>query len=161
MRTHLMPHCSVRLHHLIPYWCLSFRGLTNAEATDNSFHCFVYCCNAIVYLTGASPFLLPLLARKGLMGTAAAVTTAQLVCPVGMQWFSSPLHLLALDHYNRPEGKGTRMAAVKPNYVSTAIARSGRIFPAFGVGTSPVLLFILHTAFMQRCLPPSECIWIV
>ena len=52
-----------------------------------------------------------------------------------MQWLQSPLHLLGLDFYNRPGmSTASRIAEIKGKYTPTALARSARIGPAFGVG---------------------------
>jgi len=66
---------------------------------------------------------------------AGARTIAQLVCPVAIQWLSAPLHLLGLNWYNQPNvsASGERAAFVKQEYFTTALARSARIFPAFGI----------------------------
>jgi hypothetical protein len=64
-----------------------------------------------------------------------ADTVAQLLTPVSMQIFSTPLHLLGLDLYNRTEASSSeRVAFIKREYVKTALARMARIFPAFGIG---------------------------
>lgn len=61
--------------------------------------------------------------------------TAQLITPVTMQIFSTPLHLLGLDIYNRASATGPeRVEFIKREYVKTALARMSRIFPAFGIG---------------------------
>lgn len=69
------------------------------------------------------------------MSQAAADFTAQLVSPCAIQFVSAPLHLVGLDLYNNP-GKsiGERMSFVGKNYLGTALARVGRILPAFGFG---------------------------
>ena len=66
---------------------------------------------------------------------AGARTIAQLVCPVAMQWLSAPLHLLGLNWYNQPTvaSSSERTSFVKKEFFSTALARSARIFPAFGI----------------------------
>jgi hypothetical protein len=58
---------------------------------------------------------------------------SQLLTPVSMQIFSTPLHLFGLDLYNRPEGMD-RLEFIKREYLKTTLARMSRIFPAFGVG---------------------------
>jgi len=66
---------------------------------------------------------------------ASADTLAQLITPVSMQIFSTPLHLLGLDIYNRASASSTqRVTFIQSEYVKTALARMARIFPAFGVG---------------------------
>ena len=65
-------------------------------------------------------------------------SVAQFLAPAGIQLFSTPLHLLGLDLYNRPMGNGTpwtsRMAKVSRDWFGSSLARMGRIVPAFGVG---------------------------
>ncbi|KAF8441870.1 hypothetical protein BGX38DRAFT_1331852 [Terfezia claveryi] len=68
-------------------------------------------------------------------------TVTQMVAPAVCQVFSTPLHLLGLDLYNRPrrgdgrlEGGLSRWARVRKEWVKSAVARMGRIVPAFGVG---------------------------
>ena len=82
------------------------------------------------------------------LGKGGATTAAQLACPVAMQWISAPLHLGALDLYNRPEA-ADRAAFVRREYLVTALARSARIFPAFGVGAllNAPMRVRLHEAF--------------
>jgi len=69
-------------------------------------------------------------------GTKAAV--AQFACPALMQFFSTPMHLLGLDLYNRqPVGglsAGERIARIRRDYVPSCFARMGKIVPAYGVG---------------------------
>lgn len=86
----------------------------------------------------ASFNLAPVVAESFAGAEAAAVgssarTIAQLVCPVAMQWLSSPLHLLGLNWYNQPGATGERLSFVQREYLATAMARSARIFPAFGI----------------------------
>lgn len=65
---------------------------------------------------------------------AAARTVAQLCCPVLMQWFSAPLHLLGLNWYNAKHATtADRAQFIKSEYFKTAAARSCRILPAFGI----------------------------
>ncbi|KAI7867984.1 hypothetical protein BDF14DRAFT_1874785 [Spinellus fusiger] len=60
---------------------------------------------------------------------------AQLVCPASVQFFSTPLHLLALDLYNRPLASSLqRLKHVRMEYLKSTLARIGRIGPAFGLG---------------------------
>lgn len=62
--------------------------------------------------------------------------TAQFLAPAAMQVFSTPLHLLGLDLYNRQGtlGLGERALQVTKNWAVCSFARMGRIVPAFGVG---------------------------
>jgi len=65
---------------------------------------------------------------------AGARTMAQLACPVVMQWFSAPLHLIGLNWYNQKDATaGDRLQFVRSEYFKTALARSCRILPAFGI----------------------------
>jgi hypothetical protein len=66
---------------------------------------------------------------------SGARTIAQFVCPTAMQWFSAPLHLLGLNWYNvsHVSHPSERWAFIKAEYLKTAIARTCRIFPAFGI----------------------------
>ncbi|KAI9365534.1 hypothetical protein DFJ73DRAFT_772424 [Zopfochytrium polystomum] len=73
------------------------------------------------------------------LSPAAAAVVAQLVCPVAVQFVSTPLHLVGMDLYNRPtvataKGDPSRAAFVAKEYLRTAAARCARIFPAYGVG---------------------------
>jgi hypothetical protein len=71
--------------------------------------------------------------KKSLSGQ----TIAQFLAPAGVQLFSTPLHLLGLDMYNRV-GRGVtwgdRWRIVKKNWGVSTAARMCRIVPAFGVG---------------------------
>ena len=61
--------------------------------------------------------------------------TAQLLCPALVQFISTPLHLLGLDLYNRPDATlAQRAGLIRKVYFKSAIARVGRIGPAFGIG---------------------------
>ena len=67
-----------------------------------------------------------------------ALSIAQFVTPAAVQVFSTPLHLLGLDLYNRPAakvgGRDGRVARVVRDWGMSALARICRIVPAFGVG---------------------------
>lgn len=67
------------------------------------------------------------------MDAKRAEMIAQLVTPVSMQIFSTPLHLYGLDLYNR-ETATDRGAFIAREYIKTVLARMARIFPAFGIG---------------------------
>jgi hypothetical protein len=62
--------------------------------------------------------------------------TAQFLAPAAMQLFSTPVHLLGLDLFNRQGqlGFAERLARVTRDWSVSALARMGRIVPAFGVG---------------------------
>ncbi|KAI0966265.1 hypothetical protein F4678DRAFT_297270 [Xylaria arbuscula] len=66
-------------------------------------------------------------------------TIAQFVAPAAVQLFSTPIHLLGLDLYNRPRGAGgvswaDRWTLIRKNWLISCAARVGRIVPAFGLG---------------------------
>ncbi|KAJ5708205.1 hypothetical protein N7488_008006 [Penicillium malachiteum] len=65
-------------------------------------------------------------------------TIAQFSCPALMQFFSTPMHLLGLDLYNRQPPGGLpwsdRAARIRRDYISSSFARMGKIVPAYGVG---------------------------
>lgn len=68
----------------------------------------------------------------------SGASVAQFVTPAAVQIFSTPLHLLGLDLYNRPGvamgGAEGRVGRVVRDWAKSAAARICRIVPAFGVG---------------------------
>lgn len=68
----------------------------------------------------------------------SGASVAQFVTPAAIQFVSTPLHLLGLDLYNRPEarmgGAEGRVSKVVMDWGKSALARICRIVPAFGVG---------------------------
>lgn len=71
------------------------------------------------------------------LGEQTSYNIAQITSPCMVQLLSTPLHLYALDCYNRRETKITawdRILRVKQEYVKTTLARIARILPAFGIG---------------------------
>lgn len=105
-----------------------------------------------VPLTSLSMFAtrdsLSILASFTLPGTVAAVLQsrygmsadyaymlAQVTTPLAAQIFSTPLHLLGMDVYNRPTLPfRSRFDFVIKEYAKTTIARMARVLPAFGAG---------------------------
>lgn len=97
-------------------------------------------CMTIFASFNVPPLLGPVLARhmseewnKRLSGA----TAAQFLAPAGIQIFSTPLHLLGLDLYNRHGREVTwsdRLRIIKKNWAVSSVARMCRIIPAFGVG---------------------------
>ncbi|OAP60006.1 hypothetical protein AYL99_05008 [Fonsecaea erecta] len=67
---------------------------------------------------------------------AGRTNTAQFMAPAAIQLISTPIHLLGLDLYNRQGrlGFGERYSRVVRDWGISALARMGRIIPAFGVG---------------------------
>lgn len=65
---------------------------------------------------------------------------AQFLAPAAMQFASTPLHLLGLNLFNKPQGKADaplfseRMAMVRRDWIGASFARMGRIIPAYGIG---------------------------
>ena len=60
---------------------------------------------------------------------------SQLLTPITMQIFSTPLHLHGLDLYNRHSATPVeRLSFIRQEYVKTMLARMARIFPAFSIG---------------------------
>jgi hypothetical protein len=77
------------------------------------------------------------LQEKHSWGKSLADTTAQLMTPVTMQVFSTPLHLYGLDVYNREALTSScvsRISFIQQEYLKTVLARMARIFPAYGIG---------------------------
>lgn len=70
------------------------------------------------------------------------MSAAQFLAPAAVQVVSTPLHLLGLDLYNRPnDGKGGgsvsvagRVTKVVKDWAPSCAFRIARIVPAFGVG---------------------------
>ncbi|KAI0537435.1 hypothetical protein GGR58DRAFT_349780 [Xylaria digitata] len=63
-------------------------------------------------------------------------TIAQFAAPAAVQLFSTPIHLLGLDMYNRTTDVswGDRWALIRKNWLISCAARVCRIVPAFGLG---------------------------
>ena len=73
--------------------------------------------------------------REFKMAKKKSEVICQLFCPVFLQIFSTPLHLLGLDLYNNKVSLfQQRVQFVKREYVKSVAARMMRIFPAFGLG---------------------------
>jgi len=61
---------------------------------------------------------------------------AQFICPLAIQFVSTPLHLIGLDLYNRKDATfAQRVEIVKTQYWKSALMRSARIIPAISVGS--------------------------
>jgi len=97
-------------------------------------------CLTIFASFNLPPLLGPVISRnmsQSLEKSLSGQTIAQFLAPAGVQLFSTPLHLLGLDLYNRARGGvswGDRWRIVKKNWGVSAAARICRIVPAFGVG---------------------------
>ncbi|ERF69228.1 hypothetical protein EPUS_01185 [Endocarpon pusillum Z07020] len=79
---------------------------------------------------------LPSLFAPLLSTPSSRTNTAQFLAPALMQLVSTPLHLLGLDMFNRQRRLGSqqRWSRVRRDWAVSALARMGRIVPAFGVG---------------------------
>ena len=56
--------------------------------------------------------------------------------PVVSQFITAPIHIAALDKYNRPDAStGERVAQIKKEFGKVCFARGLRILPAFGIGS--------------------------
>ncbi|EPY51643.1 hypothetical protein SPOG_00068 [Schizosaccharomyces cryophilus OY26] len=85
-------------------------------------------------LTIAFSFNIPPMIAPFLPG---GLVTAQLATPCIVQFVSTPLHLMALDIYNRGGPNITvanRMVQIRKNLLKSTFARVIRILPAFGIG---------------------------
>jgi hypothetical protein len=97
-------------------------------------------CLTIFASFNVPPLLGPVISRSlsaEVQKSLSGQTIAQFLAPATVQIFSTPMHLLGLDLYNRG-GKGVawadRWMIVKKNWAISAAARICRIVPAFGVG---------------------------
>lgn len=87
-------------------------------------------------------------------------TLAQFVAPAAAQVFTTPMHLLGLDLYNRPRYCSTcpaaaasptmaeRWSLVRSNWAISVAARVCRIVPAFGIGG--VVNYKVRRHFMDK-----------
>lgn len=93
---------------------------------------------ATIYFSFVAPAAVAAwLARARLVRADGALNVAQLLCPIGVQVITGPIHLLGLDLYNRADqtvGVANRCAAAFHNYFPVVGARMMRILPAFGIG---------------------------
>ena len=64
------------------------------------------------------------------------ILIAQLAIPASIQLISTPIHLLGLDLYNRPQVMPTkeRISRVSRDWIGASLLRMCRIIPAFGIG---------------------------
>lgn len=86
------------------------------------------------------PLLAPMMPlSEGMEKYVSKMSAAQFLAPAAVQVASTPLHLLGLDLYNRPNGKGevsvkSRVTKVVKDWAPSCAFRIARIVPAFGVG---------------------------
>ncbi|ORY38009.1 hypothetical protein BCR33DRAFT_700857 [Rhizoclosmatium globosum] len=84
------------------------------------------------------PMLSGYLQTQGVKKEGADIA-CQLLLPCAFQFVTTPVHLLGLDYYNRPDhvaagGSIGRVRAIGKEYLPSVFARMGRILPAFGFG---------------------------
>ncbi|KAJ3017509.1 UNVERIFIED_CONTAM: hypothetical protein HDU68_011610 [Siphonaria sp. JEL0065] len=114
---------------------------TPRPVTLKSFSCFGFRDS----LTMAAAFTFPPMLSSYLQGPGVgwgkerADIACQLFMPCAFQFVTTPVHLLGLDFYNRPNGKEAggamgRARAIGKEYLPSTFARMGRILPAFGFG---------------------------
>jgi hypothetical protein len=96
------------------------------------------------------PLVAPLIPDVLASTPSSKAALAQFSIPAGVQLFSTPLHLLGLDLYNRQPVDGLpvaeRWARVKRDWAPSCLARIGRIVPAYGVGG------VVNTRMRQRLM---------
>ncbi|KAK4126449.1 hypothetical protein N657DRAFT_643234 [Parathielavia appendiculata] len=130
-------------------------GITPRPVTLPSYLLFaVRDCMTIFASFNVPPLLGPVLSQRlsdEMQCYASGQTVAQFVAPAAVQLFSTPVHLLGLDIYNRPgvaRGWRDRWTAVRNNWAVSTAARICRIVPAFGVGG--VVNVKVRRALMER-----------
>jgi len=81
------------------------------------------------------PIIAPKIEELSGLSPVASGIVAQLSSPVVCQVFSSALHLMGLDYYNRRNVDGAaRVTFMKKEYGKTLVARMLRIFFPFSIG---------------------------
>ncbi|CAG8141101.1 unnamed protein product [Penicillium salamii] len=92
-------------------------------------------------LTIFGSFSLPAMVSASIPDSVASqeylkILIAQLAIPASIQLISTPIHLLGLDLYNRPQVMPSkeRIGRVSRDWISASLLRMCRIIPAFGIG---------------------------
>ncbi|KAJ5258006.1 hypothetical protein N7497_001276 [Penicillium chrysogenum] len=92
-------------------------------------------------LTIFGSFSLPAMVSASIPDSIASqeylkILIAQLAIPASIQLVSTPIHLLGLDLYNRPQVMPTkdRINRVSRDWIGASLLRMCRIIPAFGIG---------------------------
>ncbi|KAJ5373795.1 hypothetical protein N7517_005801 [Penicillium concentricum] len=92
-------------------------------------------------LTIFGSFSLPAMVSTSIPDSIASqeylkILIAQLAIPASIQLISTPIHLLGLDLYNRPQVMPTkdRISRVSRDWIGASLLRMCRIIPAFGIG---------------------------
>lgn len=92
-------------------------------------------CLTILFAFIVPPRLALYLQKNHKVTKGKSEVMAQFICPVFIQLFSTPLHLLGLDLYNNKVSTvEKRIAFIKREYTKSVVARMMRIIPAFGLG---------------------------
>uniref|UniRef100_A0A7S3RHL3 Uncharacterized protein n=1 Tax=Strombidinopsis acuminata TaxID=141414 RepID=A0A7S3RHL3_9SPIT len=101
-------------------------------------------------LTIAAAFTVPplvasALVSSGKMDEKRAADAAQLISPMGMQLICTPIHLMALEMFNKPDSStGEKVRSAARMFPQSTIARMGRFCAAYGIGG------LLNTALLFR-----------
>ncbi|KAJ5543127.1 hypothetical protein N7535_005556 [Penicillium sp. DV-2018c] len=92
-------------------------------------------------LTIFGSFSLPAMVSASIPDSIASqeyskILIAQLAIPASIQLISTPIHLLGLDLYNRPQVMSSkdRISRVSRDWIGASLLRMCRIIPAFGIG---------------------------
>eukprot|EP00962_Isochrysis_galbana_P007089 scaffold1906_cov106-Isochrysis_galbana.AAC.20 len=91
-------------------------------------------------LTIAAAFTVPsmvaaAIVRSGRMEEARAAEAAQLISPMGMQLICTPIHLMALEAFNKPDASlADRARSAAGIFPQSTLARMGRFCAAYGIG---------------------------
>jgi hypothetical protein len=81
------------------------------------------------------PKITPIFQHLTGLSASTSSTICQLATPLSIQLLSVPMHLYALDLYNKPVSSNQlRLEFIKREYTKTVLARWARILPAFGIG---------------------------
>ncbi|OCK86035.1 hypothetical protein K432DRAFT_285567 [Lepidopterella palustris CBS 459.81] len=95
-------------------------------------------CLTIFASFNLPPIIAPHLSRymgESVKGYVSSASAAQFLTPAAVQLFSTPVHLLGLDLYNRENAMWqARAGKVARDWAKSCLARIFRIVPAFGVG---------------------------
>lgn len=102
-----------------------------------------------------APYCTTLIPDQAAGNPHTKTVVTQMAVPVLSQLVATPLHLLGLDLYSRPDRIpwSSRLAMIRSNLAATTAMRCVRIVPAFGVGclANMGLRSFLHDGFV----PPS------
>lgn len=84
----------------------------------------------------AAPVAAEFLKREHEVNKEVADLSMALIVPIISQYLTAPLHIHAMDFYNRPVATSAeRIKVVVEQYNKVSFARALRILPAFGIGS--------------------------